>query len=98
MTLLIGPEARKDIMAAAEWYDERQAGLGPQFVAAIEQTFAQIAAGPKRFAQAHRGLRRALVHKYPYAVYFEDRGANQIVLAVVHQRRDPKVIDERFEQ
>ena len=72
MTLLVRPEARHDILEAAEWYDGQQPGLGQHFVAIVEQSFLRIAAGPERFTRAHRGLRRALVHKFPYAVYFDE--------------------------
>ncbi len=70
MTLLIRLEAHYDVLEAAGWYEQRQPGLSLQFVAAISEGFERIATGPARFARGHRELRRALVSKFPYAVYF----------------------------
>lgn len=36
------------------------------------------------------------MRRFPYAVYFREAGADQIVLAVLHQRRDSKIVRERL--
>ena len=96
MTLLIRPEARHDIGGAAEWYEKRQQELGAEFVSAIEQAFNQIAAKPKLYSQRYRDLRRVLVQRFPYAVYYREIGEDVVVYAVLHQRQDIKVLDDRL--
>jgi len=96
MTLLVRPEASHDILEAARWYEARREGLGTEFVDTINATFEHIVAKPIRFTRTYRGLRRALVQRFPYAVYFDEAGPHMIILAVVHQRRDFKILDERL--
>jgi hypothetical protein len=36
-------------------------------------------------------VHRALLHTFPYAVYFQTSDEIVVVLAVLHLRRDPKV-------
>lgn len=97
MTLRVRPEARADILDAARWYNEREAGLGASFISQIEAVFQRIEQGPYRFRIAYRGLRIALSHRFPYAVYFAQEGDDVIVFAVLHQRRDRDVLEKRLE-
>jgi hypothetical protein len=52
---------------------------------------------PERDALIHRQLRRALVRRFPYAVYFGPEAAGVVIFAVLHQRRAPKILDDRVD-
>jgi toxin ParE1/3/4 len=97
MTLRVHPEARADILDAARWYETREPGLGNAFVAEMDAVFLRIERGPQRYRIAYRGLRIALCRRFPYAAYFIQAGGDVIVLAILHQRLDRKVLDERLE-
>jgi toxin ParE1/3/4 len=86
MTFRIRPEARADIVGAARWYEDREAGLGIKFIAEIDTVFQRIEQRPERYAIVHCGVRRVLVRHFPYAVYFGAEAEGTIVLAVLHQR------------
>jgi len=62
----------------------RGPGLGTVLIAEIDGVFQRIEQGPERYAVVHGWLRRVLVRHFPYAV------------AVLHQRRDRKILDERL--
>ncbi len=96
MTLLVRPEAKHDIRGAAAWYEERQSRLGEQFITAIDQALNRIADKPDLYSRRYKELRRALVHRFPYAVYFVEKGRDTVVFAVLHQRQDFKVLDDRM--
>lgn len=98
MTLRVLREARDDIVAAAQWYEDREPGLGEALIAEIDRLFVRIAGGPERFPILYRTARRALTRRFPYAVYFLGDGADIVILAVLHQRRDRSVLDERLEE
>ena len=98
MTLLVRPEARHDIGDAAEWYEKRQDGIGKQFVAAVDKAIGKIEAKPALYSQRYRDLRRVLVERFPYAVYYREIGNDVVVYAVLHQRQDFKVLDDRLQQ
>jgi hypothetical protein len=46
MTLRVRPEARVDIFDAAQWYEDREPGLGMAFIAEIDAAFQRIDLGP----------------------------------------------------
>ena len=70
MTILVRPEAQKGILAAAQWYEDQQSGVGRRFVSEIDAAFMRINSSPEHYPLLYRNLRRALVQKFPYAVYF----------------------------
>src|SRR5436309_2746504 len=94
--LVLRPEAQSDIAEAAEWYDQQRAGLSLQFRAALDNTPASIEENPRLHAQVYRNLRRALVRRFPYAVFYVPRAEALIVVAVLHTARDPHVWRVRF--
>lgn len=51
---------------------------------------AAIGTLPASFPLVHRTVRRALLRRFPYAVFFVEQGdAEVVVLAVLHQASDP---------
>ena len=87
--------AREEFDEAGDWYEARRKGLGAAFAAAVQQTFERIAAQPQRSPIALRDIRKALVPGYPYCVYFRERPATILVLAVFHSSRDPALWQSR---
>ena len=49
------------------------------------------ASGHFQFPTVSGDVRRALLHTFPYAVYFRPSDETVVVLAVLHLRRNPKV-------
>lgn len=96
MTLRVRPEAAEDIEDAALWYEARQPDLGPSFVEEINAVFERVEAGPLRYPVAHHAFRRALVRRFPFAVYFGLDGADVVVFAVLHQRRARSLLRARL--
>jgi toxin ParE1/3/4 len=94
MTFRVRPEARADIFDAAQWYEDREPGLGVAFIAEIDAAFQRIELG---YTLIYRQLRRVLVHRCPYAVYFGVDAADIVIFAVLHQRRAPKILDDRLD-
>lgn len=95
MSLRVGPEARLEILETARWYEEREAGLGTKFIAELDKALKRLELGPERYQVLYREMRRALMRRFPYAIYFEPEGADIVVFAVLHQRQDRKILDDR---
>ncbi len=95
-TIVIRRSAKSDIDAAHAWYDSEQPGLGTELLDAFSDTFKRIASRPLRYPLAVGDARRALVQRFPYSVYFPIRGNEVRILAVVHQRRDPRTVTRRL--
>lgn len=87
--------AERDAEAAVEWYTEQRAGLGAEFLAALDQTIDNIARHPDMYPRVISDVRRALTPKFPYSVYYERCREVVTVVAVLHTRRARQTVTER---
>jgi len=93
--LFVRDEAAADIASGARWYDEQRTGLGSEYTRAIRAQLAAIERDPRLFPAVRGDVRRAIVRRFPYAIYFTLAGDEVIVFACLHQRRDPQVWQSR---
>ena len=87
--LVAEPRVDLDIGAVFAWYENEQAGLGLDFLNELRATYDRIADGPFKYQDLRSGIRRALVRRFPYVVYFAVEADVAVVLAVLHVGRDP---------
>ena len=83
------PEALAEFRAAAEYYEQRQTGLGERFANAVEMAVAHIAAAPESLRIIEDDVRRCLTKVFPYAVLYSIESDHVLILAVMHCRREP---------
>lgn len=72
------------------------AGLGSEFLLCIDAVFSAVLRGPERFPRVHRVVRRALMRRFPYEVFFVEDAERVVVLSVFHAKRNPKQWQERI--
>jgi toxin ParE1/3/4 len=89
-SLLIRPEAAAEIQEAFAWYEGQSAGLGTEFEGSLEAILDRIRDNPHQYPAVHREVRRALMRRFPYGVFYLADENQIVVLAVFHGRRDPK--------
>ena len=77
--------------AAFAWYEQRQAGLGTDFLRACDATFSAIARMPQAYREIRPRVRRALLRRFPYMVFFVEDAERVVVVGVVHVRQSPDV-------
>jgi plasmid stabilization system protein ParE len=85
----VRPEAQTDITEAAHWYEDRESGLGLRFLREIRTSLEHISDNPLRFPIIEEDVRRALLHKFPYSIYFLNEPNAIAIIAVLHQHRRP---------
>jgi plasmid stabilization system protein ParE len=85
--LVVAPSAKRDIAEADAYY--ARFGKADQFLAAIDQTFERIMQRPLVFAVVYQDVRRALLRRFPFCVFFVVESERAVVLAVHHHRRNP---------
>ena len=90
LELRLRAEAELDLTDAAPWYEAQSPGLGHQFLDEALATFNSIAAVPLACQIVHRNTRRALVHRFPFCVYYRVEGDTIIVVAIMHGSRSPR--------
>lgn len=88
---IVRPLAEADLEDAARWYEDERAGLSERFLSDVDRTIARIRERPFEFPAVSGDVRRALLHTFPYAVYFRTSDEAVVVMAVLHLRRNPKV-------
>jgi plasmid stabilization system protein ParE len=87
LALVVQPSAKRDIAEADEYY--AQHGKADAFIAALDEAFIEIADRPLMYPVVYEDVRRALVRRFPYSVFFVVAPERVMVLAVHHQHRDP---------
>ena len=87
--LEIRSDALADIEAAAAWYENRQTGLGTDFVRAIRRCINFLAEKPLAFRlrDHRRNVRWFLVPRFPYRVVYRVKDESVTVIAVLHSSR-----------
>ncbi|HKH46655.1 MAG TPA: type II toxin-antitoxin system RelE/ParE family toxin [Thermoanaerobaculia bacterium] len=88
--LTLSARAVREIGEAYEWYEEQVPGLGHDLIEMLEALFELIAGSPGLYAETQRGVRRALLSRFPYGVFYATKGDIVSVLGVVHTSRDPR--------
>lgn len=90
MQLIYHPQVRDDLAEAAGFLEEKRTGLGADFLVEAEKTVRAVADSPLRFRLLRDGTRRALLERFPYAVYFDQAGSEVIrILVITHCARRP---------
>jgi plasmid stabilization system protein ParE len=87
--LIFRRAARFDVRSIRDWYEAEEVGLGDRFLTELDGIAKRARAMPGQFPEIGRSLRRALLRRFPYSVYFLNRGDAVIVFAVLHQHRNP---------
>lgn len=85
------PGARAEIRAARGWYEAQVPGLGRAFLGELDATLAFVQRHPAMYeaVEPDGTVRRALLHRFPYALIYEIEAAGDIVvLACFHVRQD----------
>jgi toxin ParE1/3/4 len=88
-------QARREFDDAADWYEQRRAGLGARFVDAVQRVLDQAAANPQRYPEVFGDVREGVVQGFPFCVYYRAESGQIVVLAVFHTSRDPAVWQSR---
>jgi plasmid stabilization system protein ParE len=94
-TVIITPAAQGDLAEAIEWYESNRPGLSYDFRLALDATLGLISRYPDACALIAPGLRRALLHRFPHAVYYRHGQALIEVIAILHPSRSPRVWQAR---
>ena len=90
------PEVEGDARIGHLWYEERSPGLGDDFLGEFYRGTAEIATNPLLCRTVHGAIRRRLLHRFPYSVYFTLEDDVVLVLGLFHCARDPQTIDEEL--
>ena len=87
MLIRFNPEADAELTEARHWYSHNRQDLDLEFMQCIDDVLARVASYPH--------LRRAVVRRFPFAVFYQITGSEVEVVSVFHSRRNPEVWKSR---
>jgi toxin ParE1/3/4 len=83
-------EAEAELEAGVAYYESQRSGLGLDFQAEVESKTWLVRGDPQRWPTYRgTGLRRCLLDRFPYSLFYLDLEDEIWVAAVAHQKRKP---------
>lgn len=84
------PAIESELQEIVKYYNNCSQGLGSEFLDEFEFQILRISSMPTRWMVVEKDIRRSLMKRFPYVIYFRAL-ENEIlrVTVVKHQRRHP---------
>ena len=89
------PAAKAELREAAAYYEERRAGLGPQFLAEVRSVTDKIRQSPLRCSFVASNYRCCRVKRFPYGIVYRVDDTEVFIAAVMHFKRKPGYWQDR---
>ena len=89
-------EAEADLQQTYDYYDRERAGLGLRFLNAVRSSLELVEEMPLNFGEIIPDVRFHLVDPFQQVVYYVVLDDTVHVIGVIHAKRDPRVLKERW--
>jgi plasmid stabilization system protein ParE len=84
------PSIAAELEEIRNYYEEKSVGLGLAFVDEFEHQLLRIAAMPSRWMVVRGDLRRSLMRRFPYVIFFREIDGDVVRVTVVkHEKKHP---------
>ena len=83
------PEAEEELLAAADYYEDCEDGLGISFAREVISAIEMIVQHPKAWSVIEGKLRRCLIGRFPYGIIYAEVNGTIHILAVMNLHREP---------
>jgi toxin ParE1/3/4 len=89
MNLRYHARAREEVIEAARYYAKQRAELSIEFLAELNTSIDAIIANPLGYEVVGPGVRRYLMERFPYGIYYRvpDEATVRIIVVRHHSRR-----------
>jgi len=96
--LWLNKDAAQDIEETTDYYENLQKGLGLAFLDDFEHISTLLTTNPFMYMRVFWHFRRALMSRFPYAIYYSiNQQAQEIeVVALTNQKQDPDIIRKKL--
>jgi len=82
---------------AYQYYEDKAEGLGMEFLRAVDACFSAMERHPRMYQVVHKEVRRALLRRFPYGIFYLIEDTKLVVIACFHANRNPKHWQRRIE-
>lgn len=90
------PEVAEDADLGLAWYEDLVEGLGEEFLIEFFTALDRIAENPFLYLKVGGEIRRCLLRRFPYIIYFVAHEYEVIVIGLFHSSRDPRGVGEEL--
>ncbi len=90
-------DSRYEFDEAYDFYESKQIGLGEDFAKGIQDEIDSLSMNLKIHARVYRDVRKAVVHRFPYCIYYTIESDRVRIISVFHAKRDPNLWKNRVE-
>jgi plasmid stabilization system protein ParE len=94
-SITITPAAEADLIEAIAWYESNHPDLSFDFRLSLDAALGHVTRYPESCAMVAPAVRRALLHRFPYAVYYRQQKTAIEVIAILDTHRNPRVWQQR---
>lgn len=94
--VLIQSEAELDLQDIYNWYEQRSQGLGSEFIRVVDASLATIQRNPQSFPVVYKQLRRKLIRRFPYGIFYLIEAETIVIIGCFHVKRDPQQWQKRL--
>jgi plasmid stabilization system protein ParE len=91
------PAALTDIEETKKWYNEQKDSLGYEFIKELENSIKDIIQNPYGYQKTYNEIRQISTNRFPYLISFIITQTNIVVLSILHKKRNPKELENRYE-
>lgn len=89
MTIVFLGVAQTELDDAFAWYEEQAVGLGDDFLDELDRTLRLIVSFPLLHPLVGNQVRRCLLNRFPYAIYYGLADNRIVIIAVAHMKKQP---------
>ena len=90
MIIRFSSDADAELAEARQWYAYQREDLDLEFMDSVDEALTLVVRNPYLYPIVYRNLRRAVIRRFPFAIFFDVREDEIQVIAVFHSRRDPE--------
>lgn len=88
MKLIIHPEASAEIEEEAAYYEDKQSGLGLEFLDGVDAAIDTILSMPYTFAIRRKNIRMYVLPRFPFSILYRVQSEILEILIVRHHARN----------
>ncbi len=81
--------AKSELDDAVKYYNLQVDGLGNRYKNEAQSTIKRMSIFPMAYIEVRSQVRRCIMHKFPYSIYYSIQENMVLILAIAHQHRKP---------
>lgn len=89
MKIILSEQAKFEIEDSEEYYNLQQENLGNTFKSDLKDSIRNIEKFPNLYPNINEKIKRSVLHRFPFSIYYTVKTDYILILSVAHQHRKP---------